>query len=318
MHTALALDPLFKAHETGEGHPERPARYDAVTNALKHAGLLDRHALRIPPREATPDELARVHTRHYLELVDKEIAAGVHDLSTGDTTVCPASAGVARKAVGTVLNAVDAVCQGDAVNAFCAVRPPGHHATPSRGMGFCIYNNIALAARHAQRHHGVERVLIVDWDVHHGNGTQDAFYHDGSVYFFSTHQAPWYPGTGARGERGEGAGEGCIHNAPLPAGSGRKEILHAAFEQELVPAMKTFKPEMVFISAGFDSRRGDPLGRFQLTDDDFRDLTHLLLTLADQYAGGRVVSVLEGGYSLEGLAQGVTAHVRELAGASLL
>jgi acetoin utilization deacetylase AcuC-like enzyme len=210
-----------------------------------------------------------------------------------------------------VLNAVDAVVPGSARNAFCAVRPPGHHATPNRGMGFCLFNNVAVAARHAQRKHGLERVLIVDWDVHHGNGTQDIFYSDPSVFFFSTHQWPLYPGTGRADETGEGAGLGTTMNYPFPAGAGRAEIL-GAVRNSLLPAAERFHPDLVLISAGFDSRIGDPLGRFTLTDGDFADLTRAAMEIADRYAGGRVVSVLEGGYSPEGLARAAAAHVETL------
>ncbi|BDC50597.1 acetoin utilization protein [Bryobacterales bacterium F-183] len=317
MQTALLLDPLYKKHDTGHGHPERADRYDAVTLALSHSGLLDRMP-RIQPRVATDDELALVHGRAYIELARKEILEGAEELSTGDTTVCKNSLDVALRAVGGVLNAVDRVFErnGDCHNAFCAVRPPGHHASPNRGMGFCIFNNVAVAAKYAQKKHGAERVLIADWDVHHGNGTQDAFYRDGSVLFFSTHQAPWYPGTGDSSERGDGKAEGKIINRPFAADAGRQEVF-GAFHEDLQKAASEFKPDLVLISAGFDSRAGDPLGRFRLTDDDFRDLTHVMLTIAEKYAGGRLVSLLEGGYSLNGLAAGVKAHVQELVGLAL-
>jgi acetoin utilization deacetylase AcuC-like enzyme len=210
-----------------------------------------------------------------------------------------------------VLNAVDAVVERRARNAFCVVRPPGHHATTDRGMGFCIFNNVAVAARYAQGHYGMSRVLIADWDVHHGNGTQDIFYADGSVFFFSTHQHPWYPGTGRPQETGEGEGVGSTLNCPFPAGSGRAEIL-GAFQEHLPRVARAFRPDLVVISAGFDSRLGDPLGRFTLSDQDFADLTALMLEIADQYAGGRLVSVLEGGYDLNGLASAALAHVSAL------
>jgi acetoin utilization deacetylase AcuC-like enzyme len=215
------------------------------------------------------------------------------------------------QAAGGVLNCVDAVLDRTHANAFCAVRPPGHHATPDRGMGFCIFNNAAIAARYAQKTHGVGNVLIADWDVHHGNGTQDIFYRDPSVLFFSTHQSPWYPGTGAASEVGEGPGKGFTINCPFSAGSGAAQIA-GAFQSLLVPAANTFRPELVIISAGFDSRVGDPLGQFTLTDADFSRLTGIMVEIAAKYAGGRLVSLLEGGYSLSGLASSFAAHVSAL------
>ena len=308
--TAILADPVFKEHQTGRSHPERPERMDAVVHALEREGAL-KDALRIPVRPATEDELALCHTRPYIEIAKRDVASGARDLSTGDTQISPHSLDVALKAAGGVLNAVDAVVARKAANAFCAVRPPGHHATPDRGMGFCLFNNVAIAARYAQKKHGIGRVLIVDWDVHHGNGTQDIFYRDGSVFYFSTHQSPWYPGTGAGSETGEGKGQGAILNCPFPAGSGSKEIL-GVFQSRLVPAMRNFKPELVLVSAGFDSRLGDPLGHFTLSDADFADLTALMLEIAHQYASGRLVSVLEGGYNLSGLAAASAAHVEAL------
>ena len=312
--TALLADPIYREHDTGPGHPERPERYDAVMEALDEAGLaalLDR----INSRAATEDELALVHTRPYIQLASREIRAGARELSTGDTSVGPRSLEVALQATGGVLNAVDHVMAGQARNAFCAVRPPGHHARPAQGMGFCIFNSIAVAARYAQRKHGIGKVMIVDWDVHHGNGTQDTFYEDGSVFFFSTHQWPWYPGTGPASETGDGAGKGATMNRPFPAGSGRAQIVKA-FREDLRRAADAFKPGFVLISAGFDSRLGDPLGGFRLSDQDFGDLTQIMLEVAGTHAGGRLVSVLEGGYALDGLASAATAHVRALVGGS--
>ena len=294
----------------GRPHPECPERLDAVLRGLGEAGLLNRLA-RVDARAATEEELLLCHTREYLSTAKRDVESGRPYLSTGDTDITANSWEVAARAAGGVLNAVDAVVSGKARNAFCAVRPPGHHATPNRGMGFCLFNNVAIAARHAQRKHGLARVLIVDWDVHHGNGTQDIFYSDPSVFFFSTHQWPLYPGTGRADETGEGAGRGATMNRPFPAGSGRAEIL-GAVQGSLLPAAERFQPDLVLISAGFDSRAGDPLGRFTLTDRDFADLTRTAIEIADRYACGRVVSVLEGGYNLEGLARAAAAHVEAL------
>jgi len=306
------MDAISKDHVTGEGHPERPARFDAVATALNEAGHTAAMQ-RIESRAVTDDEVLTCHTAPYLKMVERDIAVGHRTLSTGDTEIGPKSLEVARRAAGGALNAVDAIFSGKVGNAFCVVRPPGHHATAGRGMGFCIFNNVAIAARYAQKKYGIKRVLIADWDVHHGNGTQDIFYSDGSVFFFSTHQSPWYPGTGPRQETGEGAGKGTTLNCPFAAGSGSAEIL-GAFRDQLVPKMAEFKPEFIILSAGFDSRAGDPLGRFQLSDEDFAALTATMLELADKHAKGRLLSMLEGGYSLTGLAAAASAHVRALRG----
>ncbi len=308
--TALLIDPIYREHLAGREHPERPERFDAVVEGLQQAGLLDKLG-RVDRRAATEEELLLCHTREYLRTARHDVEAGQRYLSTGDTDITPNSWEIAAMAAGGALNAVDAVLTGKVRNVFCAVRPPGHHATPSRGMGFCMFNTVAIAARHAQRRHGVERVLIVDWDVHHGNGTQDIFYSDPTVFYFSTHQWPLYPGTGRADETGAGTGVGATMNFPFPAGSGRKEVL-GAVESTLMPAMDRFRPGLVLISAGFDSRIGEILGRFTLTDRDFTDLTRAVMEVADRYAGGRVVSVLEGGYNLGGLASASAAHVAAL------
>ena len=308
--TALLLDPLFTKHDPGPGHPESVARYHAITTALS-AAKLPAECAEVPVHVASDDELRAVHTGDYVDLVRREIGDGHDHLSTGDTQVCAQSLDVALRAAGSALAAVDGVFEKKFDNAFCALRPPGHHATANRGMGFCVFNNVAVAARYAQKKHDAERVAIIDWDVHHGNGTQDIFYKDGSVFYFSTHQSPWYPGTGAKDETGEGKGEGTILNGPLPAGSGFKQI-GALFREQFSKAMADFKPDLVLISAGFDSRLGDPLGHFTLTDPEFVELTKILLEIAHKHAGGRVVSVLEGGYNVEGLASAVVAHLGEL------
>jgi acetoin utilization deacetylase AcuC-like enzyme len=300
----------YKKHQTGLGHPESTRRIDAVLNAIEAAGL-NKDLHRIEPRLATKENLLLTHNAEYIAIAERDVASGSRQLSTGDTTISKDSFQTALLAAGGVLAAVDAVIAGTVKNAFCAVRPPGHHACPAKGMGFCLFNNIATAARYAQKKHGIGKVLIADWDVHHGNGTQDIFYEDGSVLFFDTHQHPLYPGTGLASETGRGKGLGCIMNNPFPAGSGRAEI-YGVFENRLVKAAEQFKPEFVFISAGFDSRVGDPLGNFKLTDDDFADLTRLVKKIAADHASGRVVSVLEGGYNLEGLGLAAAAHVRAL------
>jgi acetoin utilization deacetylase AcuC-like enzyme len=310
MTTAFLADPMFREHLAGRRHPECPERFDAVVERLEREGLTAQ-MLRVEARDATEEELMLCHTGEYLRTARSDVASGRPYLSTGDTDITPNSWDVAVRAAGGVLQATDAVLGGKARNAFCAVRPPGHHANAGRGMGFCLLNNIAIAARYAQRRYGIGRVAIVDWDVHHGNGTQDIFYGDGSVFFYSSHQWPLYPGTGRADETGEGAGEGATMNFPFPAGSGRRQIL-GAVENSLVPAMEQFRPELVLISAGFDSREGDPLGRFTLTDRDFTDLTRALMGIAERHAGGRIVSVLEGGYNLEGLASAAAAHVAAL------
>jgi len=308
IQTAFLADPIAKEHNPGPGHPEQIARWDAAIKGLGELQLTP-----VEPRSATTEELALCHTRAYIRQAELDVKSGARLLSTGDTDINTHSYDVALRATGTCLNAVDLVMRGEARNAFSIVRPPGHHATPGRGMGFCLFNSIAIAARYAQQRYGVSRVVIADWDVHHGNGTQDIFYNDPSVFFFSTHQSPWYPGTGAINETGEGKGKDTTLNCPFAAGAGREEIL-GVFREQLAPRMATFQPELVLISAGFDSRIDDPLGNFRLTDADFSELTTLMMEIADKHAGGRLVSVLEGGYNLEGLRNGVYAHSHTLFG----
>jgi acetoin utilization deacetylase AcuC-like enzyme len=304
-------DPAMLRHEPARDHPESPKRLDTVMTAVRELERQSRVSV-ASPTLATEDDLLLVHSPEYVKTVRADISAGRPALSTGDTELSAGSFTAALAAAGTVVSAVNAVIAGRTRTAFCAVRPPGHHASWARGMGFCLFNNIAIGARHARRRHGVERLLIADWDVHHGNGTQDVFWSDGSVLFFDTHQHPWYPGTGSPDERGEGQGRGLIMNNPFPAGTGRKDIV-GVFREALVPAAERFKPQLVMISAGFDSRAGDPLGRFTLTDQDFADLTDTMVAIARQHAGGRIVSVLEGGYAIDGLAHAVASHLSRLA-----
>jgi len=308
--TGLVYDPLYREHQPGAGHPESPERCNAVMRGIAES-VPENVLVRLKPRAATEEEIALCHTHEYMKAVRRDVESGFRCLSTGDTDISERSLEAAFLAVGGVLTAVDAVVEGTVSNAFCVVRPPGHHATRDRGMGFCIFNNVAIAARHAQMKHGVDRILIADWDVHHGNGTQSIFYDDPSVFYFSTHQWPHYPGTGTVHEAGTGEGMGFTLNCPLPAGSGRHEIL-GAFTEKLVPAMGRFKPELVLISAGFDCRIHDPIGGFMLTDRDLSDLTGIVLDIADRHADGRLVSVLEGGYNLSGLASAAGAHVERM------
>jgi len=311
MNTILITNKRYANHLTGPGHPESPRRLAAIMQKLQSEGLMTEENTR-PPRKATVDEIALCHDVEYVALVKRECEGSLEDgsmqLSTGDAQICPASYETALWSAGGVLEGVDAVMEGRAKNAFCIIRPPGHHASRSAGEGFCLFNNIAIGARYAQEKYDVERVAIVDWDVHHGNGTQNIFERDPTAYYLSTHQTPSYPGTGMAEE----TGVGNIRNFPITYGSNpRKEVLHA-FCETFVEDMELFRPELVMISAGFDGREGDPLGFFNLTDADFAELTKIVMKVAEQYAHGRLISILEGGYNLEGLAKAAAAHVKAL------
>jgi acetoin utilization deacetylase AcuC-like enzyme len=308
--TGYLTGDIFLEHDSGDGHRESPERITAIRGQVGAAESLQ-DLLAIPPSQADLETVALVHTPGYIELVKRECESGSRRLSTGDTNISDASYGVALAAVGGVVSAVDMVIQGEVKNAFCAVRPPGHHASAERGMGFCLFNTVAIAARYAQEHRGVERILIADWDVHHGNGTQDTFYEDGTVFFMSTHQSPLYPNTGMVEEVGLGPGEGLTMNRPFPPGAGDQELV-SAFRDDLLPAAREFRPDLTLISAGFDSRVDDPLGSFQVTDEGFRELTRIMLEISNIAGDGRLVSVLEGGYNPGGLASAVVAHMEEL------
>ncbi len=308
--TLLYTDPLFLRHETGR-HPERPERLRAVTARLAKSGAADQ-CVQGDYRPLTENEVTALHIPALVQLARRTAEQGGGYLDA-DTPVSPESYTVALAAAGACAAAVDDVIQGKDRNALCLVRPPGHHATPTYSMGFCLFNNVALAAQRARQAHDLKRILIVDWDVHHGNGTQDIFYADHEVQFFSVHRygRGFYPGSGAADETGTGAGLGRTLNLPLRFGISRKEYL-AAFAAGLETAAAAIKPELILLSAGFDAHAADPIGSLGLEVEDFAEMTKLVLDAARAHSGGRLVSCLEGGYDLEALAASVEAHLREL------
>ena len=306
--TGFAYHSDYLNHDTGPGHPERPDRLRASLAALQQSDVWEQ-LHHIEPTPASVAQIAYAHNPAYSEHIrlhcEREIPL------TYDTTVCHESFDIALLSTGGVLRAADAVATGVVQNAFAMVRPPGHHATPGQSMGFCLFNNIAVTARYLQREHSVGKVAIVDWDVHHGNGTQDIFYEDDSVFFFSIHQSPLYPGTGSSRERGSGKAHGTTLNVPMPPGSG-DDVYIKVFTDTLIPALRDFSPEFLLISAGFDAHYLDPLAGTEVTADGFATLTELMLAFAEETTSGRVVSALEGGYSLEGISESVVAHVERL------
>lgn len=313
MRTAVVIDPRYQAHDTGAGHPERPERIGAVLGLLesyRRPGLL-----RLEPRPATLDEVRANHVPAHVERVEATAERRWYAFDA-DTPTGPRSFETALLAAGGVLRGVDAVMAGEADNAFVLARPPGHHAEPDRAMGFCLFNNVAVAAHALRRRWGVGRVLIVDWDVHHGNGTQRSFWDDPAVLFVSTHQYPFYPGTGDVTEVGGGPGRGFTVNVPLSAGCGDPEYI-SIFRDLVDPICRQFAPEFVLISAGFDAHRRDPLAGMAMTEAGFAALARLVLCVAAATAGGRVVAALEGGYDLEGLTRSVAAVLDEMEGLKL-
>ncbi len=309
----LLIDPVFARHETGPGHPERPARIETLLRAFEQVGLLEK-AVRIDPVEIDESLLTEVHEAGYVRRLREACAAGRQWIDTPDSRICPESERIARLAAGGVVEAARRVGRGELRRAFCAVRPPGHHAERDRSMGFCLYNNIALAAAALRRECGLRRLAIVDWDVHHGNGTQHIFEQDPDVLFVSLHGHPdaLYPGTGYAHERGRGAGEGATLNVPLEPGTD-DAAYRSAFVRQVRPAIERFEPEAILISCGFDGHEDDPLGILKLGDATFSWLTGQVLALAEGVAQGRIVSVLEGGYDLGVLCRCGPAHAELLA-----
>jgi acetoin utilization deacetylase AcuC-like enzyme len=294
-------------HDMGSGHPESPERLRAILKQLTASGVLAR-LQRIEPRAASDDWIMQVHAASYISALKTRAASRGRVALDPDTSMSEGSLPAAYLAVGGALAAADAIVSGEIEHAFCAVRPPGHHAEHDRAMGFCLFNNVAIAARYVQQQHHLERVLIIDWDVHHGNGTQHTFYQDPSILFFSTHQYPYYPGSGRASERGEGRGEGTTINVPLTAGQSDEDY-REVFEQVLVPAAETFKPEFILISAGFDAHKDDPLAGMGLTEDGYAALTGVVARMARRHCNGRILSCLEGGYNLTALAASVERHL---------
>lgn len=311
--TLLYYDPRFLNHATGR-HPERPQRLRQIMARLERGGLADQ-CVRPAWQTASRARLEHVHTPQQIDHVATVARQGGGMLDP-DTVVSPASADVARLAAGAASDAVDRVLAGEDRTALCIVRPPGHHALPNHAMGFCLFNSVAIAARVATEEHGLDRVLIVDWDVHHGNGTQEIFYADGRVGFFSAHRWPFYPGTGSAEETGAGAGRGANRNLPFAFGTPRDEYCKR-FITELEEFAGRIRPQLVLVSAGFDAHHADPIGSLGLEAEDFAELTRAVRDVAAAHAGGRVVSLLEGGYNPPDLAECVEAHLRGLLSAQI-
>ncbi len=310
--TGYVYDDRYLWHDPGAFHVERPERLQAIQKRLVETGLINQVVL-IEPFPAPLEWITTLHDPGYIERFRRACEKGVPILDTGDCGICPKSFEVALLAVGGVLAAADAVMAGTVKNAFCALRPPGHHAERNRAMGFCFFNNIALGARYLQKHHGLKKVAIVDWDVHHGNGTQHLFETDPTVLYISLHQDPYtlYPGTGKSSEIGLGAGQGATLNLPLPPGS-TDEDYRRVLETRVLPALRAFAPEFLLISAGFDAHADDPLANMQLTEQGYRTMGSLLAAFAQEACQGRLITVLEGGYNLSVLAACVADHIRIL------
>jgi acetoin utilization deacetylase AcuC-like enzyme len=310
MQTVVLYDPRYLDHDTGIGHPERPARLSHAIGVLEQKPWFSRLE-RIDPVRCDRRWLETIHDPKYIERTQMACHQGEHYVDSPDVAVCPSSYETAILATGGALAIADCVMQGSAQNGFAMIRPPGHHAERSTALGFCLFNNVAITARYLQQHHGLEKILILDWDVHHGNGTQHSFEQDPTVFYISLHQYPHYPGTGSRGENGVGRGTGATLNCPMTEGYGDNEY-RQAFEEIIMPAARAFKPDAVLLSAGFDAHRADPLGGINLSTEFYAWMTTQMLELADQYAEGRLISLLEGGYDLNALAGCISVHLETL------
>jgi acetoin utilization deacetylase AcuC-like enzyme len=311
LKTGFVYSDIYLKHKTGPRHPERPQRLTTIVSSLEKYLSDENSKLQLmspKPFSETLEWLTTIHSPEYVERVKKSCQDREEYMDSIDTPISPESYEVAVMAVGGVLSGIDGVMEGNVKNAFCAVRPPGHHALKDRAMGFCIFNNVAIGTRYIQKKYGLSKVLIVDWDVHHGNGTQDDFYDDPTVLYFSTHRSPFYPGTGYADEKGIGKGLGYTINVPMTAGSG-DENYKKAFEDILKPRAIEFDPDFVLVSAGFDAHKDDPLGGMNVTASGYAEMTKIVKGIAEKCCDGRLVSVLEGGYSLDGLAESVDAHV---------
>ncbi|MDZ7289769.1 MAG: histone deacetylase [candidate division KSB1 bacterium] len=314
--TGFFYHPTYLLHDAGFGHPERPERLTAIREHLEKSGLLDRVHV-FEPQPADIETLAFVHPRDYIESIERHCAAAwnSHVMLDPDTSVCQHSFSAARLAAGAAMEAADKVSHGELRNAFCAVRPPGHHAERDTAMGFCLFNNVAIAVEWLIRQQRAEKILIIDWDVHHGNGTQHFFYERGDIFYLSLHQWPLYPGTGRADEIGEGLGKGATRNVPLPPATPEHTYLEVFFKTT-EEVFAQFRPDFVLISAGFDAHRDDPLANLMLTEAGFGRMTQWAAELANSYCAGRMVSVLEGGYHLTALAASIAAHVEQLLNAA--
>ncbi len=320
----LYYDPVYLEHLTLPHHPDQPERLTAIVNHLQKSGIWEMVTHRSPRKEQLTEEsitgyITLVHPEQHIDYIRRKSEEALQAGTTimpfsdgGDTNVSAKTYEVARKVVVAAIGATTAVCEGKTKRAFSACRPPGHHCSRNRPMGFCVFNNAAIAARYTQQAYGIERVAIIDWDVHHGNGTQAIFYDDPSVLYISLHQYPHYPGTGSASERGEGKAEGTTMNFPLAAGTDEKQYENV-FVQKIVPALKEFQPGLLILSAGFDAHKDDPLGDMLLTEESFGLFTRILSD-ASSVCDGKIVSLLEGGYNLYGLAKSVAAHILALGG----